>query len=226
MYTFLSYADGEPYMSRARELVRSAIEPGRFDCSRLATRVDLDPLFCIENRHILSVKRGAGLWLYKPYVILKTLLSMQDGDVLCYCDSLYLFRRNFRPYIDGWLKDSSIGMARNEPNEGAFPELEWTKMDSYHIMGVDFENTSKTPQAWGGFLLLRKSLFTIRFVSAWLTYCTDYRLISDCPSSLPDFLGFKEHRHDQSVLSLLAKRWGIRFTDFPPGVLLNLRKPQ
>lgn len=196
MYNFLTYAEGEPYTSRGRELVKSAIEPGRFDRARLATRADLDPSFCAENARILSVKRGSGLWLFKPYVVLKVLLSMQDGDILCYCDSLYLFRCNFRPYIDEWLNDSDVGLARNKPNEGTFPELEWTKMNSFHIMGVSFERASKTPQDWGGFMLLRKSLYSVRFVSAWLTYCTDHRLISDSPSSFPNCHEFRENRHD------------------------------
>lgn len=147
MYAFLTYADGEPYLSRARDLANSAIGgPGGFDCSRLATRADLDPSFCKENSKILSVQRGGGLWLFKPYIILKMLLSMQDGDILCYCDSLNCFRRNFRPYIDEWLRTSNVGLARNKPNERAFREMEFTKMDAYHIMGVRFESASVSPQ--------------------------------------------------------------------------------
>jgi hypothetical protein len=225
MYSFLTYADKEPYLSHARELVKSAIVPGRFDRSRVATRADLDSSFCDTHSDILSVQRGGGLWLYKPYIILKELLSMRDGDILCYCDSLYRFVDDFRPFMDEWLKWGDVALARNKPNEGAFLEIEWTKMDAYHIMGVPFESASETPQVWGGFLLLRKSLYTIRFVSAWLTYCTDHRLLSDSPSSFPNARAFKENRHDQSILSLLAKRWGIRFCEFPPNVLQNLRKP-
>lgn len=225
MYSFLTYADREPYLSRARELVKSANVRGRFDCSKVATRADLDPKFCSAHSDILSVPRGGGLWLYKPYIILKTLLSMRDGDILCYCDSLYCFVDDFRPFMDEWLKRCDVGLARNKPNEQSFLEKDWTKMDAYHIMGVPFNTASATPQVWGGFLLLRKSLYSVRFVSAWLTYCTDYRLISDSPSSFPNCKGFKENRHDQSILSLLAKRWGISFCEFPPNVLQNLRKP-
>ena len=49
------------------------------------------------------------------------------------------------------------------------------------------------------------------FVSQWLTYAQDSRAITDDDnvlgsSNYPDFRG---HRHDQSILSLLAKKWGL-----------------
>lgn len=38
-----------------------------------------------KYRHILGLKRGAGYWMWKPYVILKTLLDEATwGDYLCY----------------------------------------------------------------------------------------------------------------------------------------------
>lgn len=226
MYHFITYGSGEPYHSRAKELARSALGAGCFDSATMATRGDLDPAFCMQNQETLNTKRGAGLWLFKPYVILKKLLSLEDNEILCYCDSLYLFQGNFRPYVDQWLAKSDVGIARNKPNEPTFIEKNFTKMDAYCIMNVPFETASQTAQAWGGFLLLRKNLSTIRFVSAWLTYCTDPRVLRSSPCIFKNCPEFQAHREDQSVLSLLAKKWGYRMCDFPPDVLLNLRCPQ
>ena len=225
MHHFLTYGSGEPYSRRAIELAKSALDPGNFDSATICSRKDLDPTFCSQNQETLSVERGGGLWLFKPYVILKKLLSMKDGELLCYCDSLYLFRCNFKPFMDEWLAKGDVGIAKNKPDEPSFLERDFTKMDAFHIMNVPFENASQTPQAWGGFLLLRKSMYTVRFVSAWLTYCTDPRVLRNKPCIFGNPTGFRAHREDQSVLSLLAKQWGIKLCDFPPNVLLNLRCP-
>jgi hypothetical protein len=47
-----------------------------------------------------------------------------------------------------------------------------------------------------------------RFVWTWLDYCADPRGLTDHPNELgpPDLPGFIEHRHDQSVLSVLYWR--------------------
>ncbi len=49
------------------------------------------------------------------------------------------------------------------------------------------------------------------FVSEWLTYAQDSRAITDdnnvlSSTNYPDFRG---HRHDQTILSLLAKKWNL-----------------
>ena len=49
---------------------------------------DLDKRFVERNKNILNKKRGAGYWLWKPYVILKALLENADwGDLIIYIDA-------------------------------------------------------------------------------------------------------------------------------------------
>lgn len=49
------------------------------------------------------------------------------------------------------------------------------------------------------------------FVSEWLTYAQDSRIITDDKNifGLDNYPGFRGHRHDQTILSLLAKKWGL-----------------
>lgn len=51
----------------------------------------------------------------------------------------------------------------------------------------------------------------MRFVEEWLRYCRDERILTDIPneSGYPNLTGFVDHRHDQSVLSLLAEKYHI-----------------
>ena len=91
----------------------------------------------------------------------------------------------------------------------------WTKFDAIALMNITCNNNfcnsvMNTPQVWAGFVLLRKSFDSIRFISEWLTYVQDYRIVTDAPNLFgPNDEIFKDHRHDQSVLSLLCKKWGI-----------------
>lgn len=156
---------------------------------------------------------------------MKELLALRDGDTLCYCDSLYSFTGNFEDFARRALVHRDVAIASNKPCEPEFIEAAWTKLDVFHALDVDYGVHSRSPQCGGGFMVIRRSFESIRFVSQWLAFCQDYRLISDSPSILPNGPEFIEHRHDQSILSLLAKKHDIRFFRFPKdSPLRNLRK--
>ena len=48
---------------------------------------DLNPEFRHQNAMSLQTQRGGGLWLWKPYLINKTLHSLLDGDYVMYADA-------------------------------------------------------------------------------------------------------------------------------------------
>ncbi|KXS13387.1 hypothetical protein M427DRAFT_45711 [Gonapodya prolifera JEL478] len=52
---------------------------------------------------------------------------------------------------------------------------------------------------------------SLSFAYQWLHYSTDYRIIApeDGWTSKENYAGFELHRHDQSVLSVLAKKWNL-----------------
>jgi hypothetical protein len=55
----------------------------------------------------------------------------------------------------------------------------------------------------------------MNFVSEWLTYAQDSRAITDDNNVLgsTNYPDFRDHRHDQAILSILAKKWN--FTVYP-----------
>lgn len=73
----------------------------------------------------------------------------------------------------------------------------------------------KQAQASVGFF--RVSDYTRRFVKEWLDCCLleGGRLIDDSPSLLPNHPEFREHRHDQAILTTLAYREGISLHYWP-----------
>jgi hypothetical protein len=51
----------------------------------------------------------------------------------------------------------------------------------------------------------------IKILNEWLIYNRDIRILGDDPNmcGLPNFMEFKDHRHDQSVLSLLCAKYNF-----------------
>jgi hypothetical protein len=56
------------------------------------------------------------------------------------------------------------------------------------------------------FNIYKKNNASINFVEDWLTLCKNENLLTDAPNicGLNDFKDFISHRHDQSILTLLA----------------------
>jgi hypothetical protein len=76
---------------------------------------------------------------------------------------------------------------------------------------MDEENVHGSFQRLASFILFQKSCMSLQFVMEWLAYASDQRLITDMRNTLgkQNLPGFREHRHDQSILSLLSKKWGL-----------------
>lgn len=178
----------------------------QFGCDRstVYNRVDAD--FFNANRSILTHERGAGYWLWKPYIICRELQKLNDGDILVYSDASILF-------ID------SIDLLLRELNQqimlfsGKWNHKEWCKMDTLVAMGCDKISTDKQLNA--GFIILKKTDFSLTFCKKWLEWCQMPRLIDDSPSKQPNIDGFREHRHDQAILTNLAYLHGLTFNWWP-----------
>lgn len=87
-------------------------------------------------------------------------------------------------------------------------EYVWTKRDTLIIMGVDHPSFYNSSAGVASYLVVRKSAMSVAFVSEWLEYAQDSRALTDDGNvlGLPNYEGFREHRHDQSILGLLAKK--------------------
>ena len=87
----------------------------------------------------------------------------------------------------------------------------YTKRDAFILLGVDKPIYSETNQYMGGIQVYKKSNYTQKFLSELLYYSQDKRIITDDNNTqgYENYPGFIENRHDQSVLSLLIKKYGI-----------------
>lgn len=200
---------GNNYFQRQLDLnKKSALEVGKVDEYYSYGPKDIDHDFKEKNKDILSRRRGNGYWLWKPYFILKTFKEkLKEGDYLFYTDAGILYMNSSYQVID-FLKEQKAEMWMNRLT---LKEKNWSKRDAFILLGVDMPFYSETNQYMGGIQIYRKSKYTEKFLEELLYYSQDKRLITDDPNTqgLKNYLNFKDNRHDQTILSLLIKKYGI-----------------
>lgn len=170
---------------------------------------DIDNDFYNLNNKILTCERGNGYWLWKPYFIKKTLGKMNENDFLIYSDSGSYFVDNINFLIHCADTNNTDIMVFSLSEK--LLERMWSKRDAFILMGCDTTEYTDTPQRLAGFLVLKNTKFTRDFVDEWLMLAQDIRIISDQPNCMGEknYLDFKENRHDQTILSLLSKKYHI-----------------
>jgi len=159
----------------------------------------------IENN-----KRGYGYWLWKSYLILKTLEKMNENDILFYIDAgceitTYGEREMdlLKQMTDNCNKLNLLYTSTQRD------EKSYTKMDVFEFMGMNNEDVKNSTQNAATVLIIKKNDIMVDFVKEWYTISCNYHLIDDSPSILQNDSMFNEHRHDQSIFSLLTKKHKI-----------------
>lgn len=187
---------------------KSAIEVAHFDEAIAYSSHDIDRVFSQENQHILQQSKGAGYWLWKPYFIDKTLKQMNEGDLLFYSDSGAHFIHDIEPLIELLHNEHGLLLFRLEDFH---QNKKWTKRDCFVLMDLDHEPYISAPQVIASFIVCLNNSFSRDFIAQWLSYARDPRIITDELNTcgLPNYDEFVDHRHDQSILSLLSYKHNI-----------------
>ena len=113
---------------------------------------DIDKTFIRENYKILQSPRGAGYWLWKPYVILKTLENCNDGDKILYSDSGAYPIEDLN-YLYSITDKQDIVLFR------LFDKFnrDWTKKDCFNLMNCKEEKYYNTDQTLATFQLYKNN---------------------------------------------------------------------
>lgn len=223
---FLSYATGS-FVKKGGSLCKSALDVG-FDQAILSTDDDIRHTpFWNDNQEILMQSRGAGYWLWKPFIILQQLKKMNKEDVLVYCDAgrskYYEFDtlpvnllHKTRLLKNGFL----LGPALYQ--HGSL--LKWVKRDCLLLMNSDTPSLHDKPIIQATWSFWTPTAEAFDFLEKWLSYSCDPRCLTDLENTLgfPNYPQFIDHRHDQSILTLLAYQKGINYLDYSDTYLFRI----
>jgi hypothetical protein len=87
-----------------------------------------------------------------------------------------------------------------------YTEKERTKGDLFDYFGIRNREDLFEGQIAATVLFVKKNEKSINIMKKWRqVFYDDFSLVDDSPSKSPNFVEFKEARHDQSVWSILAK---------------------
>lgn len=169
---------------------------------------DISDEFKKKNEQIWEQTRGGGYWIWKPYIINETLKKMTPDDYLIYTDAGAIFIKSVHHLIDVLEKENTDLMVFSLTH----PEKKYTKRDAFILLDCDEVKYVETPQILATYIVLKKTDTTVKIIQEYLRYVQDARIVTDIPNQMgkENYPEFVENRHDQSCLSLLCKKYGIK----------------
>jgi len=204
--TFVSFGTSE-FSDARRALARSLRSfgynrHGFYSCHSPAVRRSIS-----ENPEIFKNRRGFGLWLWKPYIILDAMEHASSGDLVFYTD---IAVRMVSPPEKMLELVASFDVTTFRIGSGVKQEL-YTKIDTFHLLDAAEPRFYEDEMANGAFICFRCCQNAKQVLRAWLSAARDSRALADGPSVFgkdesPVFIC---HRHDQSILSIIASRQGV-----------------
>lgn len=203
MLYVVNFAD-EKYRDKQILNTKTAYEKGKADKVFEFYPKDLEELKSDYPAHF-NIQRGYGLWFWKPYIILKAFEVISEGDYLFYCDSGSVFIDDIHKLIPDMQESGEDIMVFEQ---SLLTEC-FTKKESFVLLNCDDYSGN---QLLGGYILLRKSKNSIRYMEEWLHAMSDIRVLNSKTyfSEIKNPKKFIAHREDQSVLTILCKKWNIK----------------
>ena len=195
-----------------KRLCEHALGDASFDECLALNASALAADFRKEHADILSEWRGAGYWLWKPYLIhqLLTDATLSDGDYLVYMDAGAYPKRDLSDMFEfvethaefGGVLFFGVGL----------PQREWCKRDAYILQRCDATKCWDAGQINAFMSIWRKGRFAVELSRMWLEEAANASILADGESRLGEELsGFRDHRHDQAVITNIMNREGYPY---------------
>ena len=208
---FITYGDDKFKISK-KHLIGLAKYSNLFDECISYGPQDLDKEFVKKYKNILEVKRGGGYWIWKHHLLGKLLGETSKNDLIVYCDAGASFnfnaKKRFFEYLE-ILNDSKFGNLRIEC-EKLHIEKNWTSKELFDYFQIEETSTIRsTTQLQGGHIILKNNSHSDLFINEFKkTLVFDENLITDFYNKNNQADYFIENRHDQSIFSLITKKYG------------------
>ena len=202
-HIFITYGD-DGYELAKSKICEEAKATGEFDEIIAYGRVDLSDELLKSD--VINIKRGGGLWSWKPDVIWKTMQRAADGDIIVYCDSGCTIQ-NSKEWNFYWNKLGSYDIiAQRIPMRTD----KWTRKEVLEEFKGNKKGWNNCYQYEATTVFLRVSAFTRSFISEWRKYLImrpDLVMDVTPEEKSKQHATFIENRHDQSIYSALIYKY-------------------
>jgi hypothetical protein len=157
--------------------------------------------------------KGFGWWTWKPLILLDVFDRLSEGDVVCFADVGCQFSPSgelaYKQYVNATRVYGNLFFAQKR-----FLEYQYTKASVFKRLGVVPKMTyiTHTPQFWAGYNFWKVGSGNRNLLEDWRDLCFErnFNLVDETNSVgiIPN--KFRAHRHDQSLLSILAKQRSLK----------------
>ena len=202
----VTYGD-DNYTEIKKSFIQQAEASAFFDEILDFSPLDIDPIFYKDIYEPLKTYRGGGYWIWKPYFVKKVLDSLPNGDIMFYCDAGSQINPNgkkrFIEYLDllHRAKTGTIDFCLS------WREYQFTKQEVFEYFRSS-EDIVLSRQLMATVLPMRKCAHANMLVNIWYEMaCKNSFLFTDEQRG-PQRKEFIDHRHDQSVYSIIRKTYG------------------
>ncbi len=205
---FISYGDKNFVQSKKR-ILYEAKSSMWFDNIKIFSKNSLSRDFCKKFSSILSEPRGGGYWVWKLDVLEQAFKSCCLGDIVVYCDAgchvNHLGSQRFQEYIE-MIYASDYGFLSFQLTH---PEKNYTTKECFEHFQVPVESEISTSgQILSGIIIAKKCLDSISLLEEFRAALLKKPLIITDHYNYSQDKEFLDHRHDQSILSILRKKYG------------------
>ena len=205
---FITFGSTNKYNLILPKIHKEATQINMFDKIIIYTENDFDKDFLSLHKNFMEKNHGYGYWIWKPYFIKKTLQMMNPNDILIYADAgcKIVNTPEAKQRLTSYIDLARTHFCGNVSFEMVFLEGEYTKMDV--LTKLDYKEKAMTKQLVGGIFIMKKNDLMVKLIDEFNMICSDYSMIDDSPSIENNITNFKVHRHDQSIFSILRKKYG------------------
>ena len=207
---FISYGDNNFIQSKNR-IRHEAINMG-FDDVNVYGPEDISKSFIEQTLPFISYPRGGGYWLWKSFFIKQTFDKMKDNDICVYTDAGCHVnihgKQRLQEYYD-MINQSSSGIISF--HLGDLQEEWYTTEKVFEFFDIPSDDIAirKSSQYMSTILIMRKCDATVKLINKYYEIATTQPvLFSDNYNEYKKNPTFRDHRHDQSIFSILRKQYG------------------
>lgn len=220
---FVTYGDGI-FSKRKDILKQEAIDSYLFHSIYGFGREDIWD-FYIRHQYMMDNIKGSGCWIWKPYIIIQLLSSVNDNDLVYYCDSgcSFINKGQFKQqreqrfdYYTELVNSLDLPVIAFSPWTYDYNIPDYTQKNAHTQSALETygllcdKQFLDYPGIEAGFIMTRKTKASIDFIQHWLNLllADNYDLI------------LNHNATDQSLLNALFyknKMAYVRGTDFYGG---------
>lgn len=177
------------------------------------------------NKHKIFINNnppGYGYFIWKPKIILDTLLNMNEDDILVYCDAGFYLNNNGIERLNFYLDKLKIKDIITFSANDKYKIKQYVKMDAIMNYYPEFNNLHLDKNAcYAGIMILKKTNNVINLISDWLNLCENYNFLDTNYSinynEAPYFCG---NDKDNGLFNLCLLKYNNSYKVYPDEINL------